>query len=106
MGVAITFCYETKRERRENKHDHSFFGRSEAESLSRLIQFEAHSVFQLRCNFLTAAIIAQKTGDFSFRPWRSQGRLPQKLASIDETHNRATGHLPSQKAPYWRRLLY
>jgi hypothetical protein len=51
MGVAITLCYETKHERRENKHHHSFFGGSEAESLSRLIQFEAHSVFQLRCNF-------------------------------------------------------
>jgi hypothetical protein len=37
MGVAITLCYETKRERRENKHDHSFFGGSEAESLSHLI---------------------------------------------------------------------
>jgi hypothetical protein len=59
MGVAITLCDETKRERREDKHDYSFFGRSEAESLPRLIQFEAHSVFQLRCNFLTALIIAQ-----------------------------------------------
>jgi hypothetical protein len=37
MGVAITLCYETKHERRENKHDHSFFGRSEAESLPRFI---------------------------------------------------------------------
>jgi hypothetical protein len=59
MGVTITLCYETKHERRENKHDHSFFGGSEPESLSRLIQFEAHSLFQLRCNFLTALIIAQ-----------------------------------------------
>jgi hypothetical protein len=37
MGVAITLCYETKHERRKNKHDHSFFGGSEAESLSHLI---------------------------------------------------------------------
>jgi hypothetical protein len=41
MGVAITFCDKTKRERRENKHDDSLFGRSEAESLPRLIQCEA-----------------------------------------------------------------
>ncbi len=41
MGVAITFRGKTERERRENKHDHSLFGRSEAESLPRLIKFEA-----------------------------------------------------------------
>jgi hypothetical protein len=41
MGVAITFCDNTEHERRENKHDDSFFGRSEAESLPRLIQSEA-----------------------------------------------------------------
>jgi len=41
MGVAITFCDNTEHERRENKHDDLFFGRSEAESLPRLIQFEA-----------------------------------------------------------------
>jgi len=41
MGVAITLCDNTEHERCENKHDHSFFGRSEAESLPRLIQFEA-----------------------------------------------------------------
>ena len=39
MGVAITLCYETKRERREDKDDYSLFRRSEAESLSRLIEF-------------------------------------------------------------------
>ena len=37
MDVAITLRYETKQERRENKHDHSCFGGSEAESLSSLI---------------------------------------------------------------------
>jgi hypothetical protein len=37
MGIAITLCYETKHERRDNEHHHSFFGGSEAESLSRLI---------------------------------------------------------------------
>jgi hypothetical protein len=41
MGVAITLRYKTEHERGENKHDYSFFGRSEAESLPRLIQFEA-----------------------------------------------------------------
>jgi hypothetical protein len=53
MDVAVTLCDKTDCERRENKHDYSHFGRSEAESLPHLIQFEAHSVFQLRCNFLT-----------------------------------------------------
>jgi hypothetical protein len=41
MGVAITLCHKTEHERRENKHDYSFFHRSEAESLPRLIQFGA-----------------------------------------------------------------
>ena len=41
MGVAITLRYKTEHERGENKHDYSFFSRSEAESLPRLIQFEA-----------------------------------------------------------------
>ena len=41
MGVPITFRDETEHECRENKHDHSFFGRREAISLPRLIQFKA-----------------------------------------------------------------
>lgn len=41
MGVAITFCDKTEHEGREDKHDDSCFGRSEAEPLPRLIQFEA-----------------------------------------------------------------
>jgi hypothetical protein len=41
MSVAITLCDKTEYERRENKHDDSFFGRSEAESLPRFIQFKA-----------------------------------------------------------------
>jgi hypothetical protein len=47
MGVAITLCHKTEHERRENKHDHSFFSRSEAEPLPRLIQFEAPVPLQL-----------------------------------------------------------
>ena len=39
MGVAITLCYETKHERREDKDDYSLFRRGEADSLSRLIEF-------------------------------------------------------------------
>jgi hypothetical protein len=39
MGVTITLCNKTERERCENKHDDSLFGRSEAEPLPRLIQF-------------------------------------------------------------------
>ena len=41
MGVAITLCHKTEHERRENKHDHSFFHRSKAQLLPRLIQFGA-----------------------------------------------------------------
>jgi hypothetical protein len=41
MGIAITFCDKTQQERRQNKHDDSLFSSSEAESLPRLIQFEA-----------------------------------------------------------------
>ena len=37
MGVAITLCNETKHERRDNKHDYSFFGGGKAKSLARLI---------------------------------------------------------------------
>jgi hypothetical protein len=40
MGIAITFCDKTENEHRQNKHDDSFFGSSEAEPLPRLIQFE------------------------------------------------------------------
>jgi hypothetical protein len=45
MGIAITLCNKTERERRENKHDHSFFGGSEAERLPRLLQFGAPAFF-------------------------------------------------------------
>jgi hypothetical protein len=41
MGVAVTFCDKTEHEGGEDKHDDSCFGRSEAEPLPRLIQFEA-----------------------------------------------------------------
>jgi hypothetical protein len=41
MGVAITFCDKTEHERRKDKCNYSFFHRSEAKPLSRLIQFEA-----------------------------------------------------------------
>jgi hypothetical protein len=44
MGVAITLCDKTEPERRENKHEDTCFGRSEAEPLPRLIQFEAPAV--------------------------------------------------------------
>jgi hypothetical protein len=37
MRVTMTLCNKTKHERGENKHDHSFFGGSEAKSLPRLI---------------------------------------------------------------------
>jgi len=67
MGIAITLGNKAKHERRDNEHHHSFFGGSEAESLSRLIQFGAHSGFQLRCNFLTALIIAQVAWRFQCR---------------------------------------
>jgi hypothetical protein len=53
MGVAITFCDKTEHERRDNKHDDSLFGRSETKSLPRLIEFEGHSVFQLRINTIS-----------------------------------------------------
>jgi hypothetical protein len=41
MSVAITFCDETKHERRKDKHDDSPFHCSETKRLSRLIQFGA-----------------------------------------------------------------
>jgi len=50
MGVAITLCDQTEYERRENKHDHLFFGGSEAEPLPRLIQFAVPFQF-LACSF-------------------------------------------------------
>jgi len=39
MDVAITFCDETKHQRRENKHDDSFFRGRETPSLARFSQF-------------------------------------------------------------------
>jgi len=50
MRVPITLCHETENERRENKHHHSFFGGSEAESLPRLIQFRT-PVLRQPCSF-------------------------------------------------------
>ncbi len=52
MDVAITLCNQTKHERRNNKHDHSFFGGSEADPLPRLIQVKAPVFLQfLACSF-------------------------------------------------------
>ncbi len=39
MSVAITFCDETQHKCREYEYYNTLFGRSEAESLPRLIQF-------------------------------------------------------------------
>ncbi|PYL67348.1 MAG: hypothetical protein DMF20_03755 [Verrucomicrobia bacterium] len=39
MGVAITFCNQTEHQRRENKHDDSFFRGRETPSLARFSQF-------------------------------------------------------------------
>ena len=49
MGVAITFCDKTKRQRCQNKHGHLSFRRSQAESLPRLIQFGVHPQFLAYC---------------------------------------------------------
>ena len=52
MGVAVTLCDETNHEHRENEHDYSFFGSSEAESLPCFIQFETPVPLQfLPCSF-------------------------------------------------------
>jgi hypothetical protein len=45
MDFAITFCDDTEHERRKDKRNNSFLRRSEAESLPRLIQFEAPAFF-------------------------------------------------------------
>jgi hypothetical protein len=50
MSVAITFCDKTEHECRKDKHDDSFFHRSEAECLPRLIQFGVPLQF-LACSF-------------------------------------------------------
>ncbi len=50
MGIAITLGGKTKHEGGKNKHNYSFFGRSEAESLPRLIQFGTPVLFQ-SCSF-------------------------------------------------------
>jgi hypothetical protein len=57
MGIAITLCHETEHERRENKHDHSLFRRSKAESLPRFSQFEAPVPLQptFRSQFLACS---------------------------------------------------
>jgi hypothetical protein len=52
MGVAITLCDQAERERSEDKHDHSFFSRSEAEPLPRLIQIGAPVPLQFLSLFL------------------------------------------------------
>jgi hypothetical protein len=52
VGVAITLCNQAKQERRNNKYDHSFFRRSEADPLPRLIQVKAPVFLQfLACSF-------------------------------------------------------
>ena len=60
MGVAITLCDKTQYESRKNKHDHPFFGRSEAEPLPRLIQFGSPVFLQptFRSQFLDCSFVA------------------------------------------------
>jgi hypothetical protein len=56
MGVAITLCNDTQHKRRKNKHHHSFFRRSEPESLPRFIQFGVpfqYLFFLPRPNYVT-----------------------------------------------------
>ncbi len=55
MDVAITLCNKAEHERRKNKHNYSFFCRGEAESLPRLIHFEAPMPLQLSvCSFVAS----------------------------------------------------
>jgi hypothetical protein len=63
MGVAITFRGKTERERRENKHDHSLFGRSEAEPLPHLIPFGPPVLLQptFRSQFLACSFCRGRT---------------------------------------------
>jgi hypothetical protein len=46
MGVAVTLCAQPEHERPENENNHSFFRRSEKESLSGLIEFGTPAFFQ------------------------------------------------------------
>jgi hypothetical protein len=58
MGVAITFCNDTKHKRRKNKYHDAFFRRSEAESLPCFIQFGVpfqRLFFLPRPNYVTHA---------------------------------------------------
>jgi hypothetical protein len=47
MAVAITFRAQSQQKRRQDEERYSFFGRSEAESLPHLIEFETPTLFQL-----------------------------------------------------------
>jgi hypothetical protein len=51
MDSAITFCDETEQKRREYKQDDSFFCRSKAEPLPRLIEFGAPARLQFKKPF-------------------------------------------------------
>jgi hypothetical protein len=46
MSVAVTLCAQPEHERPENENNHSFFRRSEKESLSGLLEFGTPAFFQ------------------------------------------------------------
>ena len=46
MSVAVTLCAQPEHERPENENNHSFFRRSEKESLSGLLEFGKPAFFQ------------------------------------------------------------
>jgi hypothetical protein len=46
MSVAVTLCAQAEHERPENENNHSFFRRSEKESLSGLLEFGTPAFFQ------------------------------------------------------------
>ena len=62
MRVAITFCYQTKRERGGNEHGYSLFRRSKTESLREFAEFGTPVLFNHECaeDFASIRGLAQR----------------------------------------------
>jgi hypothetical protein len=69
MSVAVTLCAQPEHKRPENENHHSFFRRSEKESLSGLLEFGTPAFFQLAKAFGVNSQFDLTTNEHEFIKW-------------------------------------
>ena len=86
MPIAITLGNDANQDRRENKHDNSLFGRSEAEPLPRLIQFGRPVLLQpiFRSQFLAGSFCCGRTIALNSKGGISQGKASSKTQATSK----------------------